>query len=59
MLTRIADLDLTVVLVEHNVRLVTAVAAQVVVLHNGEVIASGTPDTVPHDAAVIAAYLGE
>ena len=53
-LRRTAELNVTVVLVEHNVQLVAAVAAHVVVLHTGDVIATGTPAHVLRDAAVVA-----
>jgi branched-chain amino acid transport system permease protein len=57
-LRRIADLNIVVVLVEHNVQLVVAVASEVVVLDQGRVIASGAPDVVQQDPAVVASYLG-
>lgn len=49
---------LTIVLVEHNLALVRAVADHVTVLDAGVTIAEGTPAEVAGDAAVIAAYLG-
>jgi ABC-type branched-subunit amino acid transport system ATPase component len=47
-----------VLLVEHNLRLVRAVADRVVVMAAGVVIAEGAPDDVAADAEVRAAYLG-
>jgi branched-chain amino acid transport system ATP-binding protein len=52
------QLKLTVVLVEHNMRLVMDVCDCVCVLNFGTKIAEGTPDVVQHDAAVLQAYLG-
>jgi branched-chain amino acid transport system ATP-binding protein len=52
------DEGVTVVLVEHNVRLVTAVCDEVAVLDWGRLIARGTPDAVWADEAVRSAYLG-
>jgi ABC-type branched-subunit amino acid transport system ATPase component len=49
---------LAVLLVEHNLRLVRAVATHVTVLDAGVTIASGTPDQVAADPAARAAYLG-
>ncbi len=51
--------ECTIVLIEHNVRLVTEVCDTVTVLQGGEVISEGTPDEVSNDEKVIAAYLGD
>jgi branched-chain amino acid transport system ATP-binding protein len=50
---------LTVLLVEHHIRVVMQVSDRVAVLNHGELIAVGSPDAVRRDPAVIAAYLGE
>ena len=48
----------SVLLVEHNVRLVMDVCDQITVLNFGKVIAEGTPAMVASHPAVITAYLG-
>jgi branched-chain amino acid transport system ATP-binding protein len=48
----------SVLLIEHDMRLVMSVAERVAVLNFGLVIAVGTPAEVQHDAAVVEAYLG-
>jgi branched-chain amino acid transport system ATP-binding protein len=50
---------LTILLIEHVMRAVMALAQQVVVLHHGEIIAHGAPAEVVRDPAVLECYLGE
>ena len=50
---------LTILLIEHVMRAVMALARQIVVLHHGEVIARGAPQEVVRNPAVLECYLGE
>jgi branched-chain amino acid transport system ATP-binding protein len=49
---------LTILLIEHVMRAVMALASHVLVLDHGVAIASGTPDAVVRDPAVVRSYLG-
>ena len=52
------ETGLTILLVEHVMRAVMALAHRIVVLHHGEIIAEGAPEAVVRDPAVLACYLG-
>ncbi|MFC7446422.1 ABC transporter permease subunit [Rhodococcus daqingensis] len=52
------DAGATVVLVEHNFRLVLELANRIVVLAQGAVIADGSPEEIEHNPRVLSEYLG-
>ncbi|OGA72996.1 MAG: ABC transporter ATP-binding protein [Betaproteobacteria bacterium RIFCSPLOWO2_12_FULL_66_14] len=54
-----AEQGLTILLIEHVMRAVMALSREIHVLHHGELIASGAPEDIVRDPAVLECYLGE
>ena len=59
LLARIRALGITVLLVEHDMKMVMGVSDRIVCLNHGRIIASGTPAEIQRNPEVIRAYLGE
>jgi len=59
MLARIRALGITVLLVEHDMKMVMGVSDRIVCLNHGRIIASGTPAEIQRHPEVVRAYLGE
>ena len=56
---KIRDLGITVVLIEHDMKLVMNICDTITVLNYGQKLAEGTPREIKHNPSVIEAYLGK
>lgn len=59
MLKRIRQRGMSILLVEHDMRMVMSVSDRVIALNYGSVIADGTPTEIQHNPEVIRIYLGQ
>lgn len=59
LIRRIRDTGVTVIIIEHVMKLIMEICERIAVLHYGKKIAEGTKDEVANDPAVTEAYLGE
>ena len=53
-----AELKITTLLVEHDMKMVMSVCQRLVVISQGKLLATGAPEAIKNDPAVIEAYLG-
>lgn len=53
------DFNCAILLVEHNMKAVMKICDRIVVLHHGQMLATGTPQEVRENESVVSAYLGK
>ena len=56
---QLRDGGITIVAVEHVIQAITSISDRILVLHQGSILVSGTPDEVLSDERVVEAYLGQ
>jgi branched-chain amino acid transport system ATP-binding protein len=59
LIRQIAERGVTILVIEHVMKVVLSLAERVLVLHHGQLIAEGSADEIVQDRRVVEAYLGE
>jgi branched-chain amino acid transport system ATP-binding protein len=59
LILKIRDTGVTILIVEHIMRVIMRISTRIIVLNYGQMIAEGKPEEVAHNPEVVQAYLGE
>jgi branched-chain amino acid transport system ATP-binding protein len=59
MIQGLTELDMTVLLVEHDMRVVMSISSEIWIMNQGTLIASGAAEEIKRNPLVVEAYLGE
>ena len=59
LVNRLRQQGVTIIVIEHNMRVLMSLADRIVALHLGRKIADGSPEAIQNDRSVIESYLGQ
>jgi len=51
--------DISMIVIEHNMRVIMSICTRIIVINQGQVIATGIPEEIQNNKEVIRVYLGE
>lgn len=59
LIKKVHDSGITIIVIEHNMRVIMRICKRIIVLNYGEILAEGTPKEIASNPEVVKAYLGE